>query len=377
MTVDRDAAGRPVAAARSLAIFVYTLRSCMPPRRWAAVLAASPARCCSACSPRRRRADGRRAFANVAAEGIFGLVVPIAALVIGDAVLGAEVRPARSTSRGCRRRRRGRSSLGRWLGGCARGPRDDRPGVRAGRGRRRRRRQRVGPVARRRRPSERRPTSPCSSPSAASPARTAVWSLAFVFLVERLLGTALTGIAQLSPTWESRAVSSGWSTGTRPIDSSARGSRRATAGDQCDLPVHDDDLRGRMADAPRALLAPGSVRAPVTVVCRRRVRGVARTARGRPNSLALLEDEERRERRPWPAERADVAGRGTSCRPVAGALGPRRVPRRSTRRQPPRPPRRRRRQPVAGGRAKLSSPRRASGRDSQTDRARDADDGGR
>jgi hypothetical protein len=36
--------------------------------------------------------------------------------------------------------------------------------------------------------------------------RTAVWSLAFVFLVERLLGSALTGIAQLSPTWESRAI---------------------------------------------------------------------------------------------------------------------------------------------------------------------------
>jgi hypothetical protein len=33
-----------------------------------------------------------------------------------------------------------------------------------------------------------------------------VWSLAFVFLVERLLGAALTGIAQLSPTWESRAI---------------------------------------------------------------------------------------------------------------------------------------------------------------------------
>ena len=33
-----------------------------------------------------------------------------------------------------------------------------------------------------------------------------MWSLAFVFLVERLLGAALTGIAQLSPTWESRAI---------------------------------------------------------------------------------------------------------------------------------------------------------------------------
>ena len=36
--------------------------------------------------------------------------------------------------------------------------------------------------------------------------RAAVWSLAFVFLVERLLGAALSGIAQLSPGWEARAV---------------------------------------------------------------------------------------------------------------------------------------------------------------------------
>ena len=33
-----------------------------------------------------------------------------------------------------------------------------------------------------------------------------MWSLAIVFLVERLLGAALTGIAQISPTWESRAI---------------------------------------------------------------------------------------------------------------------------------------------------------------------------
>ena len=36
--------------------------------------------------------------------------------------------------------------------------------------------------------------------------RAAVWSLAFVFLVERLLGAALSGIAQLSPAWESQAA---------------------------------------------------------------------------------------------------------------------------------------------------------------------------
>src|SRR3546814_8247505 len=36
--------------------------------------------------------------------------------------------------------------------------------------------------------------------------RTAVWALAIVFLGERQLGAALSGIAQLSPTWEARAV---------------------------------------------------------------------------------------------------------------------------------------------------------------------------
>jgi ABC-type transport system involved in multi-copper enzyme maturation permease subunit len=39
--------------------------------------------------------------------------------------------------------------------------------------------------------------------------RTAVWSLAFVFLIERLLGAALSGIAQLSPTWLAQAVFAG------------------------------------------------------------------------------------------------------------------------------------------------------------------------
>jgi hypothetical protein len=37
-----------------------------------------------------------------------------------------------------------------------------------------------------------------------------VWSLAFVFFVERLLGGVLTGIAQLSPMWESRAIFVAW-----------------------------------------------------------------------------------------------------------------------------------------------------------------------
>jgi hypothetical protein len=145
-----------------------------------------------------------RVFANVAAEGIFGLAVPIAALVIGDAVLGAEVRAGTFHFTWLSPTPFWQIVLTRWLGGSA-----------------------VALVT---------ITPACAiaavvagAPSHAVPAvlaatvgsvtyvalfvaiacitrRTAVWSLALVFLVERLLGAALTGIAQLSPTWQSRAI---------------------------------------------------------------------------------------------------------------------------------------------------------------------------
>ena len=33
-----------------------------------------------------------------------------------------------------------------------------------------------------------------------------MWSIAFVILVEQLIGAALSGVAQISPLWESRAA---------------------------------------------------------------------------------------------------------------------------------------------------------------------------
>jgi len=36
--------------------------------------------------------------------------------------------------------------------------------------------------------------------------RAVVWSLGYVVLIERLLATALSGLAQWSPSWEARAV---------------------------------------------------------------------------------------------------------------------------------------------------------------------------
>jgi ABC-type transport system involved in multi-copper enzyme maturation permease subunit len=145
-----------------------------------------------------------QAFANVAAEGIFSLMMPIAALVIGDSVLGAEVRAGTFHFTWLSPTPTWQIILGRWMGGSAVtlvtiAPATALAAVVAG---------------------------AAQSAGAAYLAaavgsvtyvalfiaigcitrRTAVWSLAIVFLVERLLGAALTGIAQLSPTWESRAI---------------------------------------------------------------------------------------------------------------------------------------------------------------------------
>ena len=112
-----DCAGDSHAAARRSRSSRYTLRSCFPPRRWAAVLAACAAAVLFGLLARAIDDDAGRAFANVAAEGIFGLVVPIAALVIGDAVLGAEVRAGTFHFTWLSPAPIWQIVIGRWLGG--------------------------------------------------------------------------------------------------------------------------------------------------------------------------------------------------------------------------------------------------------------------
>ncbi len=195
---------------RFVAIVVYTWQSCLPPKRWFAILL--PCAGALLFGLLARAVDNfptrERAFANVAAEGIFALVLPIAALVIGDAVLGSEVRSGTFHFTWLSPTPTWQIVLGRWLGGSfvaliTIAPTTALAAVVAG------------------------------APSAAGPAylaaavgsvsyvalfiaigcitrRTAAWSLAIVFLVERLLGAALTGIAQLSPQWESRAIFVGY-----------------------------------------------------------------------------------------------------------------------------------------------------------------------
>jgi ABC-2 type transport system permease protein len=186
------------------AILVYTLQSCFPRKRWLAVLVPCGGALMFGLLA---YAVGRPAinpFATVAADGIFGLVLPITALVIGDSVLGAEVRAGTFHFTWLSPTPAWQIVLGRWLGGSFVA---------------------LVTIA----PAAALAAFIAGSPESALPAfvaaavggaayvavfiaiasltrRTAVWSLAFVFLIERLLGTALTGIAQLSPTWESRAT---------------------------------------------------------------------------------------------------------------------------------------------------------------------------
>jgi len=195
-------AGRP--RSRFVAILLYTFRSCFPPKRWAALLLPCIGALLFALLAYAIDSSAERGFANVAADGIFGLILPIAALVIGDSVLGAEVRAGTFQFTWLSPAPTWQIVLGRWSGGSLVALMTVVPACAL-----------AAVVA--------------DTPSSAGPAflaaamasvsyiaifiaigcltrRTAVWSLAFVFFVERLLGSALTGVAQLSPMWESRAI---------------------------------------------------------------------------------------------------------------------------------------------------------------------------
>ncbi len=196
------------ARAPFLAILLYTLQSCFPRKRWAAVILPCVGALLFGLIAHTVSDTPPRAFANVAAEGIFGLVVPIAALIIGDSVLGAEVRAGTFHFTWLSPVRTWQIVVGRWLGGSLVALVTIAPACTL-----------AAYVAGT--PESARPALIASAVGSVSyiaifiaigclTRRAAVWSLAFVFFVERLLGAALTGVAQLSPTWESRAIFVAW-----------------------------------------------------------------------------------------------------------------------------------------------------------------------
>jgi ABC-type transport system involved in multi-copper enzyme maturation permease subunit len=194
----------------------YTLRACLPLRRLiglgllvvAALLFGLVGRAVEDAPP--------GAFASVANSGLFGLILPLAGLVVGDAVLGAEVRKGTFHFTWLSPVPRWQIAIGRWLAGTAVlavtvAPAFLLAGVIAG-------------------------TSQGGWAAAAGATlggsayvavlmavgatfrRAAAVSLALVFLGERLLGTVLDGIAQWSPQWEGGAVFTAWSDGVSSRD---------------------------------------------------------------------------------------------------------------------------------------------------------------
>ena len=189
------------------AVVGYTLRACLPAKRWWGVLLPCLGAVLFGWLATVAAASTQRAFAFVAEQGLFGLVLPLTCLVIGDAVLGADVRAGTFAFTWLSPVRFSTIVIGRWLGGWLVALVTLVPalviatliaGVTEGAG--------AMVIA-------------AASGSAAyiglfvmlgvTARRSAVWALAVVFLGERLLGTALSGIAQISPMWESQQVYAG------------------------------------------------------------------------------------------------------------------------------------------------------------------------
>jgi hypothetical protein len=192
---------------RFLACFLYTIRVCVPPRRWAllaiptigAVLFGLLARALDDPTP-----EG--AF-NSITIGLFGLVLPFASLVVGDAVLGAERRSGAFALTWLSPVPFATIAVARWLAGWVVTAVALAPAMAAGAvvagvpGA-------IGPLL----------IATLASSSAyvalflvigVMAQRAVLWSLGIVLLGERLLGEALSGIAQLSPQWLARTAYGG------------------------------------------------------------------------------------------------------------------------------------------------------------------------
>ena len=187
----------------------YTLRVTVPPRRWALLLVPVGAAVLFGLLARLVAAgesDAGDALATVT-EGLFGLVLPFVCLVLGDAVVGAEVRSGALALTWLSPLPFPALVLARWLGGwllaCAvllpaMALAAAAAGVPGG----------AAPLA-------------LSAATAAGAyvamfvvigvltRRAALWSLGVVLLGERLLGTVLAGVAQVSPQWLARGAYGG------------------------------------------------------------------------------------------------------------------------------------------------------------------------
>src|SRR5256714_4974692 len=182
----------------------YALKACFPTKRRIGLILPAAGALLFAVLSQVLPDRAPVALAQVAGPGLFGVVLPVGCLVIGDAVLGSEVRSGTLHFTWLSPASFATIVAGRWLAGFAAalaaltvpfGVAAVVAGVPAA----------MGPLA-----------LAAAVGSAAYVAvfvllgavtrRAVVWSLGFVVLGERLLGTALSGLAQWCPGWEARAV---------------------------------------------------------------------------------------------------------------------------------------------------------------------------
>ena len=195
------------------AVVGYTLRACLPTKRRLGLAALCAAALLFGLLGRTTLFyDAYRSFARPAAFGLFGLVLPLAALVVGDAVLGAEVRKATFHFTWLSPTSLVTIAVGRWLAGWL---------------------MLTATIA----PAFAIAALIAGAPAVAAPAalaavagaaayvavlqaigasfrRAAIVSLAAMFIVERLLGGVLSGIAQWSPMWQAQQVFAGLARGS-------------------------------------------------------------------------------------------------------------------------------------------------------------------
>ena len=202
------AAPGPGAVQAVVAVTGYALRACLPAKRRLGLLFPALGAVLFGLLAHAVDLDtAEEKFAAVASVGIFSIVLPIGCLVIGDAVLGGDVRNGTLHFTWLSPIPRWTIVVGRWLAGTVvaalvLGAAAALAAV-------------VGGV-----PGE----APAMALSVAAGSaayvavfvalgaiarRAVVWSLAFVVLIERLLGAALDGIAQLSPGWLARSAYAG------------------------------------------------------------------------------------------------------------------------------------------------------------------------
>jgi hypothetical protein len=190
-----------------VALVGYTLRACLPARRWWGVLLPCLGAILFGWLATVADTSTEEAFEVVAEQGLFGLVVPLTCLIIGDAVLGADLRAGTFGFTFLSPVSFPMITVARWLGGWLVAlvtlvPALVTATVVAG-------------------VSDGVPAMALAAATGAAAylglfvmigvvtRRSAVWALAVVFLGERLLGGVLSGIAQISPMWESQQVYAG------------------------------------------------------------------------------------------------------------------------------------------------------------------------